>query len=493
MSYIISVDQSTQGTKALLFNDRGSLFDRTDLPHKQIVNVKAWVSHNPIEIYENTVKVIKSIIEKNKINKNEVISLGISNQRETTVLWDRDSHKPLDNAIVWQCQRATEICNRDNIKKHSDEIRNKTGIVLSPYFPAGKIAWLLENAKPTENICHGTIDSWLVFKLTGGKSYKTDYSNASRTQLFNIFDLKWDEEICSWFGIDIENLAEVVDSNALFGYTDLEGFFDKEIPIQGVMGDSHSALFGQGCLKSGMIKSTYGTGSSVMMNIGDKPILSKNGIVTSLAFGFNGEVNYVLEGNINYTGAVITWLKDDMKMIESPTESEELAIKSNKNDSLYLVPAFSGLGAPYWDSEALASVVGMDRTTGRSEFVRAGLESIAYQISDIVFAMEEDSGVKVSKLCVDGGPTRNKYLMQFQSDIINSTISLPCAEELSGIGVAYMIGITLGLFDEKIFEKMDRVNYESRMKDKERNLKLIGWKNAVKSVLKEIRLKKGSV
>lgn len=481
--YVISVDQSTQGTKALLFDEKGLLLDRTDLAHEQIVNELGWVSHNPEEIYNNTVSVIKNIIEKNSINKNEVVALGISNQRETTVIWDRATGRSLNNAIVWQCSRATEICKREEIKSHADEVRNKTGIVLSPYFPAAKVSWLLENSKLTDEICHGTVDSWLVFKLTNGKSYKTDYSNASRTQIFNIFDLKWDEDICNWFGIDIKNLPEVVDSNSLFGHTTLDGYFENPIPINSVLGDSHAALYGQGCLQSGMIKSTYGTGSSVMMNIGDKPVLSNHGVVTSLAWGISGKVNYVLEGNINYTGAVITWLKDDMKMISNPGETEELANKAIKNDSLYIVPAFSGLGAPYWDSDAKASVIGMSRTTGRAEFVRAGLECIAYQISDIVSAMEEDSEVKVSELRVDGGPTRNKYLMQFQSDIIDATIKVPNVEELSGIGAAYLAGITLEIFDEKVFDGIERQCYETKIQKEVRNIKVLGWKEAVKRTL----------
>lgn len=482
--YVISIDQSTQGTKALLFDDNGILLDRTDLLHKQIINEKGYVSHNPEEIYNNTLKVVQNIVLKNNIDKNNVVAIGISNQRETTVIWDKITQKPLNDAIVWQCMRSSEICDRDYIKKHADEIRSKTGIVLSPYFPASKICWLLENSSyKKENICHGTIDSWLVFKLTDGKSYKTDYSNASRTQLFNIFELKWDKEICDWFGIDINNLPEVVDSNSCFGETTFNGFFETPIPIHAVMGDSHSALFGQGCQNVGMIKATYGTGSSVMMNIGQNKILSNNGIVTSLAWSKDNKVDYVLEGNINYTGAVITWLKDDLKMISSPNDTEELAINSNQDDDVYLVPAFSGLGAPYWDSKAKASIVGMSRTTGKTEFVRAGLECIGYQIADIISAMEADSKIKVLELRVDGGPTKNKYLMQFQSDIINANIKVPETEELSGIGVGYMAGIAIKLYNESIFENTKRTNYSSKMSENIRAKKLNGWKNAINSVL----------
>lgn len=371
----------------------------------------------------------------------------------------------------------------------AENIRKRTGINLSPYFPASKIAWILENVEGAKEkaekkeICHGTVDSWLVYKLTGGRSYKTDYSNASRTQLFNIFELRWDEDICKLFGIDPANLAEVVDSDSNFGETDFEGLFRKPIPIHGVLGDSHGSLFGQGCLKSGMIKSTYGTGSSIMMNIGEKPVLSTHGVVTSLAWSMGGKVNYVLEGNLNYTGATITWLKDDLKLIDSPAETEKLAEEAVSDDSLYLIPAFSGLGAPYWDSHASAAIVGMTRTTGKAEVVRAGVECIAYQITDIVKAMSEDAGVTVSELRVDGGPTRNAYLMQFQSDIAEANVQVPDSEELSGIGPAYAAGLALGVWDERIFEKLKRVKYEPKMDRELRDSKYQGWLSAVHRVL----------
>ena len=487
--YIISIDQSTQGTKALLFDESGSLLKRTDKSHEQIINEKGWVSHDPAEIYQNTVEVIKRLVEESGIQKEKVVGLGISNQRETTLAWDKLTGEPIGHAIVWQCARATEICERVEHKGEAENIRRKTGINLSPYFPASKLAWILENVEGAKakadkgEICHGTVDSWLVYRLTGGKSYKTDYSNASRTQLFNIFDLKWDEEICGLFGIDPANLAEVVDSDSNFGETDVEGLFPKPIPIHGVLGDSHGSLFGQGCLKSGMIKSTYGTGSSIMMNIGEKPVLSTHGVVTSLAWSMSGKVNYVLEGNLNYPGATITWLKDDLKLIASPAETEKLAREAVSDDSLYLIPAFSGLGAPYWDSRAAAAIVGMTRTTGKAEVVRAGVECIAYQITDIVKAMSEDAGVTVSELRVDGGPTKNAYLMQFQSDIARACVQVPDSEELSGIGPAYAAGLALGVWDEKIFEKLKRIKYEPKMDEQLRDRKYQGWLSAVQRIL----------
>ncbi len=487
--YLISIDQSTQGTKALLFDSQGNLIKRTDKAHRQIINEKGWVSHDPEEIYQNTLEVVRRLVEESGIEKDSIIGLGISNQRETSLAWDKNTGKPIGQAIVWQCARAVDICERVEAMGQGERIREKTGMNLSPYFPAAKVAWILENEEGAREkaaegtICHGTVDSWLIYKLTGGKSYKTDYSNASRTQLFNIFELKWDEEICHMFGIDVKNMAQVCDSDSNFGETDFEGFLPKPIPIHGVLGDSHGALFGQGCLKPGMIKSTYGTGSSIMMNIGEQPVLSTHGVVTSLAWSMKGKVNYVLEGNLNYTGAVITWLKDDLELISSPGETQELAQKASKEDQTYLVPAFSGLGAPYWDSRAAAVVVGMTRTTKKAELVKAGLECIAYQIADVVKAMSEDAGMKVEELRVDGGPTRNTYLMQFQSDIARAAVQVPDAEELSGIGPAYAAGLALGLWGPEIFQKIQRKKYTPEMPEETAKIKYQGWKNTVEKVL----------
>lgn len=487
--YILGIDQSTQGTKALLFNEEGDLLKRSDLPHRQIINEKGWVSHDPEEIYQNTIQVVKNLVESSGIDKNEIAGVGISNQRETSLAWDKITGEPLADAIVWQCARAAGICERDSVKEKGEMIRQKTGLNLSPYFPASKIAWLLEEVdgakeKAAEHtICHGTIDSWLIYRLTGNKVYKTDYSNASRTQLFNIFELKWDEGICRLFGIDPANMAEVCDSDSEFGETDFEGFLEYPIPIHGVLGDSHGALFGQGCLEKGMIKSTFGTGSSIMMNIGEKPVLSTHGVVTSLAWGMNGKVNYVLEGNINYTGAVITWLKEDARLIDLPQETEELAAQAEQDDELYLVPAFTGLGAPYWDSRAKAALIGITRTTRRAEMVRAGLECITYQITDIIEAMRQDAQVEIKSLRVDGGPTRNAYLMQFQSDMTEAVVLVPDAEELSGIGAAYAAGLALKVYDDKIFTKLQRKTYDPTMDKKLRDKKYAGWKKAVAMIL----------
>lgn len=434
MKYILAIDQSTSGTKALLFDEDARLIGRSDLPHKQKISENGWVAHDPMEIWENTKGVARAIIEKTGINKDKVIGIGISNQRETALVWDRDTGLPVYDAIVWQCARGAKIC--EGLSDYAEMVREHTGLRLSPYFSAAKIAWVLRNAGDLSgrHLCCGTIDSWLVFKMTHGKEFRCDYSNASRTQLFNIRTLSWDSEICSIFGIDPETLPTVTDSDGLYGYTDLDGYFSKEIPIHGVLGDSHGALFGQGCLTPGMIKATFGTGSSVMMNIGEKPIFSDAGIVTSLAWSMGGKVNYVLEGNINYTGSVIKWLVDDVKLLGASRESGEFAAKANPEDTTYLVPAFSGLGAPYWDSEAKAAIVGMTRSTGKAEIVKAAEECIAYQITDLVLLMQQESGLPITEIRVDGGPTKDKYLMQFQSDMLSIPVAVPKNEELSGIG-----------------------------------------------------------
>ncbi len=487
--YIIGIDQSTQGTKALLINEDAKLVARTDMPHEQKISTEGYISHDPEEIFRNTLAVIKRLLEENQVDEKLIKGMGISNQRETTVAWNRENGKPICHAIVWQCSRAKDICQKMR-EEDRDYISTNTGMPLSPYFSAGKMAWILEHypeAKEldkTGNLCYGTIDCWLLYCLTNGKEFKTDYSNASRTQLFNLHTLKWDGMICDLFGISVETLPEVCDSNALFGYTDISGLLSHPIPIHAMLGDSHGALFGQGCHEKGMVKATYGTGSSLMMNIGDKFIESKHGIVTSLAWGMDGRVNYVFEGNLNYTGAVITWLKDDMKLIDSTKEIEDVALSAKPEDTSYLIPAFSGLGAPYWKSDAKAMLYGMSRTTGKAEIVKAALDCIAYQITDILLAMENDSGIKIKQLCVDGGPTRNSYLMQFQSDIADTTVRLPNIEELSGIGAGYLAGISINLFTKNhAFSNLLYNEYIPHMESVTRKKLYKGWIEAIRKVI----------
>lgn len=488
--YILSIDQSTQGTKALLFDSSGCIIERKDISHRQIVNDLGWVEHDPEEIYQNTLSVIQELVSLAGINEDEIGAAGISNQRETAMVWERETGKPVYHAIVWQCCRGREICEEIEKRGYASMIRKHTGLQLSPYFSAAKIAWILrhvpgagEKAKAGK-LCCGTMDSWLVYKLTGGKRFQTDYSNASRTQMFNIHTLKWDREVCELFSIPLECLADVTDSDGDFGSTDFEGKLKCEVPICAVMGDSHGALFGQGCVEKGMVKATYGTGSSVMMNIGKEAVLCEN-LVTSLAWRIGGEVNYVVEGNINYTGGVITWMKDEMNLISSPDESEKLAKTANQNDTTYLIPAFSGLGAPYWDSEAKAHICGMTRRTGRAEIVKAGVECIAYQIADVMKAMSEETGIFVQELRADGGATKNAYLMQFQSNIAAVPVRVPEAEEFSGIGAAYAAGLAAGIYDRQtVFSNVNSKIYRPGMDVQTRNRKYQGWKAAVKQGLK---------
>lgn len=482
MNYVLGIDQSTQGTKAILTDNAGKIIGRADRNHEQIINEQGWVSHNLEEIYQNVLLVVQDVIRLTGIDKQDICAIGISNQRETTAMWDAEG-RPLNYAVVWQCSRAKEIAK--NVQPYSQLIKKHTGLQLSPYFPAAKMAWLLQNtdeAKETDKsqIRLGTIDSWLIYRLTKGASFKTDYSNASRTQLFNIDTLQWDEEICNLFQIPMQCLPEVCDSNAGFGLTDLEGFLEKEIPIHSAIGDSHAALFGQGCHSSGMVKTTYGTGSSIMMNTGENLVSSRHGLVTSLAWGIDGTVNYVLEGNINYTGAVITWLKDDMKLISSPGETEEAAKSANTKDSTVLVPAFSGLSAPYWNDNAKAILYGMTRITGRSEIIKAALESIALQIQAVMDAMQKDSGMQIRELRVDGGPTKNGFLMQMQSDMSDVIVAISEVEELSALGAAYLAGIGQGFYKkETLFGNEKRKYYCPKMNAGDREEKLDNWRQAV--------------
>ena len=483
MKTILAIDQSTSGTKALLFDGEGRLLGRHDLPHQQKINSQGWVSHDPMEIYRNTLETVRLLLEETGIGRESIGAVGISNQRETALLWDRDTGLPVADAVVWQCARAAGICQR--LADRGEAIQERTGLNLSPYFPAAKWAWILENTPGLagKNLCAGTIDAWLVYKLTGGRVFATDYSNASRTQLFNLRTLSWDSEICGWFGINPDFLPEVRFSDSLFGETDFEGLLPHPVPIHGVLGDSHGALFGQGCLSPGMVKATYGTGSSVMMHIGERPVFSKKGLVTSLAWGMEGKVDYVLEGNINYTGAVTKWVVEELGLLSSSKEAGPVAQSADPADTTYLAPAFTGLGAPYWDSGAKAMLYGMSRTTGRAEIVKAAEECIAYQIADVLELMGQEAGVTIQELRVDGGPTKDKFLMQFQSDILKIPVAAPEREELSGMGAAFCAGIAAGVYTREIFQSVRRRRLAPEMEETLRKTKRAGWRQAVEILL----------
>ncbi|MDD2534389.1 MAG: glycerol kinase GlpK [Eubacteriales bacterium] len=493
--YILAIDQSTSGTKALLFSQTGTLLARTDRSHRQIINELGWVEHDPVEIYQNTVAVAQDLITESGIDPCEIAGLGISNQRETAMAWDAQTGKPLYNAIVWQCARGEAICNRLAQDGHAEAVRQTTGLQLSPYFSAAKLAWLIENIPAVQTAAHqktlrcGTMDSWLIWQLTDGQSFKTDYSNASRTQLFNLTTLQWDAKICNLFGLDMSMLATVCESNSLFGMTTIGDILPQLIPIHSAMGDSHSALFGQGCHEKGLIKATYGTGSSVMLNIGQQPILTNAGIVTSIAWGMNGIVDYVLEGNINYTGAVIKWVVEELGLLASSKDAGVLAATANLHDETYLVPAFSGLGAPYWESRASAVICNMTRQTGKAEIVRAAEDCIAHQITDIINLMKTVAALDLKALRVDGGPTRDAYLMQTQSDLLDLPLSVSETAELSGVGAAFAAGIALGIYPNTIFDQIKRRTYQPRLEASTRAKRRQGWKNAVEMVLHSAKQK----
>lgn len=490
--YILAIDQGTSATKGVLFDEQGGLVGRHNESHRQFYPKPGWVEHDPEEIYKNTVKAIKGVLNDTGVLPCDVAAIAISNQRETAIVWDGVTGKPIYNAIVWQCGRGAGICSLLEKQGFEATVRDKTGLILSPFFSAAKIKWILDNVKGArEKAKHGqlkcgTVDSWLIYRLTEGVEHATDYSNASRTQLFNIKTLKWDNGLLDIFTIPLTMLPEVKSSDAIFGYTDCEGFFDKPVPIAGVLGDSHAALFGQNCFDKGMVKVTYGTGSSIMMNIGEDYIKSKKGLVTSLAWAIGGRVEYVFEGNINFSGATIKWLVDELELISDPKEAGGLASSVNDNGGVYLVPAFTGLSAPYWDNDSRALITGLTRGTKKAHVVRAAEESIAYQVKDIVDLMAEESGIASKELRVDGGPTRDDFLMQFQSDMLSTRVIRNKIEEISAAGAAYMSGLALGFWrNKKELETLrsdDKIFYNS-MDSMQTTALYKGWKSAVERTM----------
>ncbi len=485
--HILAIDQSTQGTKAFVFDETGKALSRADAPHQQIISAAGWVSHDPEEIFQNVLKTARLAIEKAGIDPAAIACIGISNQRETTVAWNADTGKPVCDAVVWQCARAADICAEIAKAGFAETVQARTGIPLSPYFPAAKLAWILRNVPEAARLARngklrvGTVDAWLLWKLTG--RYLTDFSNASRTQLFNIHTLSWDEELCAAFGVRADSLPRVVDSDAAFGETTLGGLLARPVPVRAALGDSHAALLGQNCQTPGMTKATYGTGSSIMMNIGERPVRSQSGLATSLAWKARGRVLYVMEGNLHYTGAVVSWLKDSLGLIADARETEALACAASPTDTSYLVPAFTGLGAPHWRDDAKALLCGMTRVTGRAELARAALDCIAYQIHDVLCVMEKDVGVRIPVLLADGGATRNAYLMQFQADILNRPVAVPEAGEMSAVGAAYMAGIAAGVLDETAFDGLAARRYAPDMQEDIRVEKLSGWRDALRRTL----------
>ena len=488
--YLVSIDQSTQGTKSMLFDEDGLLVASDMLPHRQIIDHRGYVEHNGMEICSNVFTVIKNVISKSGVDKNLVVGLAVANQRESVIIWDRITGQPVYNSIVWQCNRATLICDR--LFDSAEYIQKTTGLRLSPFFSGPKIAWILENIPSVRcraeagDLCCGTMDSWVIFNLTNKESHKTDFSNASRMMLMNLATNDWDKDICSLLGIPMSILPEICDSDALFGFTDINGFLEKPIPIRCSIGDSHASLYGQGCFEKGMCMTGYGTGSCVMMNLGDQPLLSTQGVLTSIAWKTSGAIRYILDGVINYSGAVITWIYKDLGLIASPQESDTLAEQANPEDCTYLIPAFSGIGAPHWSNQSNAVFYGMSRLTGKSELVKSALESIAYQVADVVNAMAVDAKTDIPFMRVSGGPTKNNYLMQFQSDILNIPIHIPNNEEMTCFGAALIAGQALGIYDDQI-QKNSIVyrEFHPLMSQKTRDQRISGWNQALQSVLKQ--------
>lgn len=491
-TYVLSIDQSTQGTKAALFNADGTLAAKTSRPHNQIVNDLGWVEHDPEQIMTNVLAVCRDACKMAGVRPGEVAAFGISNQRETCLAWDRETREPLHNAIVWQCGRAKTIC--DGISAASPDaagrVKSLSGLDLSPYFSAAKLAWLLRNvpdvcgAARSGRLCLGTMDSWLIFKLSEEHAFLTEPSNACRTQLFDLRQGTWSTALCDMFEVPCDALAKVVPSDFVFGHTTLGGLFPEPIPMCGVLGDSQAALAAQDCLAPGDVKATYGTGSSVMMQTGDMVVESTSGLVSSVAWDFGGKKSYVLEGNLNYTGAVVSWLKDQLGIISDSSEVEMIISQANPTDRAYFVPAFTGVGAPWWDSDATGLLTGITRTTGRAEVVKACSECIPYQVGDVVAALRKDTGLPIRELRVDGGPTRNGYLMQMQADVARLNVVTSSLAELSAAGAAFVAGRAVGVWSENvIYEQVNHVSFLSSMPDEMRKEKLDGWHAAVRQAM----------
>jgi glycerol kinase len=447
--YILSIDQGTTSSRAILFNKSGEIKGIGQKDFEQIFPQPGWVEHNANAIWESQWEAIEKAFHNSKITHESIAAIGITNQRETTLLWDRNTGEPISNAIVWQDRRTSKDCDSLRNEGYIETFKKKTGLVIDAYFSGTKIKWLLDNVEGAREkvkngeICFGTIDSWIIWKLTGGTKHVTDVSNASRTLIFNIHTLKWDEELLNLLNIPKNILPEVVSSSEVIGHTK-KGFFDVEIPIAGIAGDQQAALFGQQCTKKGMVKNTYGTGCFLLMNTGDKPVYSENNLLTTIGWKIGDEVTYALEGSVFVGGAAVQWIRDGLGIIEDTSEIEALATSVLDNGDVYFVPALAGLGAPYWDSYARGTIVGLTRGTTKAHIARATLEGIAYQVYDIVKAMEADAKTKGSELRVDGGATANNFLLQFQSDIFGFPVVRPKQLESTALGAAYLAGLAVG-------------------------------------------------
>lgn len=486
--YVMTLDQGTTSSRCILFDKKGQICSMAQREFKQIYPQPGWVEHDPEEIWNSQMSVAKEAMEKLGVTAEEIDSVGITNQRETTIVWNKNTGKPVYNAIVWQCRRTSEMITELSKTGFEKVIKAKTGLIPDAYFSGTKVTWILDHVEGVReeaedgNLLFGTVDTWLIWNLTKGKTFVTDYTNASRTMLFDIHKLKWDEEIIDRLRIPKSILPSVKPSSCIFGYTDKE-IFGKEIPISGVAGDQQAALFGQCCFHPGEVKNTYGTGCFILMNTGDEAVDSEHGLITTIGASEEGKVQYVLEGSIFVAGAAIQWLRDELQIIKSAAESEHLALEVDDANGVYVVPAFSGLGSPYWDQYARGTVVGLTRGANKCHLARATLESIAYQSNDVLKVMEKDSGINVKVLKVDGGASANNFLMQFQSDILNTIVKRPSCIETTALGAAYLAGLATGYWKDKhdivANWELSRT-FSPEISNENRATLIEGWEKAVK-------------
>ena len=488
--YIMSIDQGTTSSRAILFDKEGQIQGVAQREFKQYFPKSGWVEHDANEIWTSVLAVMAEVINENEIDPEQVKGIGITNQRETTVIWDKKTGRPIYHAIVWQSRQTQHICNELKEQGHEKTFRNKTGLLLDPYFSGTKVRWILDNVKgareKAENgdLLFGTIDTWLVWKLSGGEAHITDYSNASRTLMYNIHELKWDDELLELLDIPKAILPEVKESSEVYAHTKDYHFFGQEVPIAGIAGDQQAALFGQACFERGDVKNTYGTGGFMLMNTGEEPVTSESGLLTTIAYGLDGKVNYALEGSIFVSGSAIQWLRDGLRIINSAPQTENYATRVNSTDNVYFVPAFVGLGTPYWDSEARGAIFGLTRGTEKEHFIRATLESLCYQTRDVMEAMSKDSGIEVNNLRVDGGAVKNNFIMQFQADIVDTSVERPEVQETTALGAAYLAGLAVDFWEDKkdIADgwKLEK-EFNPEMSEETRTKLYKGWKKAVEA------------
>lgn len=491
MKYILALDQGTTSSRAIVFDKQGRVCGKAQQEFKQIYPKPGWVEHDPHDIYGSQVGVISEALIRAGVSVDSIAAIGITNQRETTFVWERATGRPVYNAIVWQCRRTADYCEELKRDGLADMIYQKTGLVLDAYFSATKLKWILDNVDGARGraekgeLLFGTVDTYLMWQLSKGKIFATDYTNASRTMLFNIHTLKWDDDLLQLFDIPRGMLPEVYPSGHNFGLTD-DAFIGREIPICSVVGDQQAALFGHLAVNSGDVKNTYGTGCFLLMNTGDKAVLSTNGLVTTLAAGITDKPQYVLEGSVFIGGAINQWLRDEMRMIKSAKETENYAVRVPSTDGVYVVPGFAGLGAPYWDADARGTIVGITRGTQKEHFIRACLESIDYQVYDLVAAMQRDADVKITNLNVDGGASANNFLMQFQADILDANVVRPMVTETTALGASYLAGLTIGYWkdidDIRSNVEVDKV-FVPHMDERTRRDLIQGWQKAVRQTL----------